>query len=90
MTMIKISDCFHCIIIIVMLCNEIARHDLQVDKVIMASSLKKTALSVFNRKGHNSSTKGSQETPLTPTMSGKRRRDAVSESSITERIRSIL
>ena len=50
-------------------------------KVVMASSLKKTALSVFNRKGHNSSAEGSQETPLTPKMSGKRRRDAVSESS---------
>ena len=47
----------------------------------MASSLKKTAFSVFNRKGHNSSAQGSQATPLTPSMSGKRRRDAVSESS---------
>ena len=34
MTMVKISDCFHYIIIIfVMLCNEVGRHDLQIRQI---------------------------------------------------------
>ena len=33
MTMVKISDCCYCIIIFVMLCNEIGWHDLQIRQV---------------------------------------------------------
>ena len=33
MTMVKISDCFHYIIIFVMLCNEIGWHNLQIRQV---------------------------------------------------------
>ena len=32
--MIKISDCFHYIIIFVMLCNEVGWHDLQLDRFL--------------------------------------------------------